>query len=132
MHGDMRALPFSDQSFERVWAYASMHHLEGHDLDTGLRKVVRLLRPGGAVGASLKDGVAGQYLPGSISNRHGVYYTYQPHEVLRARVERAGLGIRKLVAVGGAETLGAAKIGAAVRFQEQLFDSYVELPDSSS
>lgn len=34
----------------------------------------------------------------------------------------------KLVAVVGAETWDAAKIGAAVRFQEQFFDSYVELP----
>jgi inorganic pyrophosphatase len=34
----------------------------------------------------------------------------------------------KLVAVIGAETWDAPKIAAAVHFQEQFFDSYVELP----
>lgn len=38
----------------------------------------------------------------------------------------------KLVAVVGGEAWDAAKIAAAVRFQEQFFDSYVELsPDGT-
>ena len=37
----------------------------------------------------------------------------------------------KLVATVGAETWDAPKIMAAVRFQEQYFDSYVELPASA-
>lgn len=37
----------------------------------------------------------------------------------------------KLVAAVGAETWDAPKIMAAVRFQEQFFDSFVELPDQA-
>lgn len=35
----------------------------------------------------------------------------------------------KLVAAVGGETWDAEKIAVAVRFQEQFFDSYVEMPD---
>jgi inorganic pyrophosphatase len=80
------------------------------------------------------------FLPGLIApdgEEQDVYLlgTGEPLEVCEAAevvaiVRRRNDLEDKLVAVVGAETWDAAKIQAAVRFQEQFFDSYVELPET--
>jgi inorganic pyrophosphatase len=80
------------------------------------------------------------FLPGLIApdgEELDVYLlgTSEPLEVCEAAevvaiVRRRNDVEDKLVAVVGAETWDAAKIEAAIRFQEQFFDSYVELSDT--
>lgn len=92
VRGDMRSLPFEPRSFDGVWACASMHHLEAHDLEDGLNEAARVLRPGGTLVASFKSGIAGQYLPEPSGSR-GLYYAYQPPGALRAQLIGAGFEI---------------------------------------
>jgi len=47
--GDMRSTPFSDQSFDGVWAHESLHHLERADIVPSLGEFHRVLKPGGAL-----------------------------------------------------------------------------------
>jgi ubiquinone/menaquinone biosynthesis C-methylase UbiE len=43
--GDVRAMPFADQSFDLVIDFGTCHHIAQPDL--ALREIVRVLRPGG-------------------------------------------------------------------------------------
>jgi SAM-dependent methyltransferase len=49
--GDGRSLPFPDASFDYVWSWGVLHH--SPDLDSSLRELVRVLRPGGRLGVML-------------------------------------------------------------------------------
>ena len=50
---DIYALPFAGGSFDVVFAYGAMEHLA--ELDTAIRKMVRVLNPGGLIGARITD-----------------------------------------------------------------------------
>ena len=108
MRGDLLALPFADGSFDAATVGFGIRNVE--DLDSGLRELARVLRPGGRLGCleitrprgALKpffrlwfDGLvplAGKVLPG------GAAYSYLPASVrrfpgpqdLEAAMRRAG------------------------------------------
>jgi demethylmenaquinone methyltransferase / 2-methoxy-6-polyprenyl-1,4-benzoquinol methylase len=110
VHGDLLALPFADGSFDAATVGFGVRNVE--DLESGLRELARVLRPGGRLGCleitrprgALKpffglwfDGVvpvAGRILPG------GDAYTYLPASVRRfpgpedlgEAMRRAGFG----------------------------------------
>ena len=110
VHGDLLALPFADASFDAATVGFGVRNVE--DLESGLRELARVLRPGGRLGCleitrprgALKpffglwfDGivpVAGRILPG------GDAYTYLPASVRRfpgpedlgEAMRRAGFG----------------------------------------
>lgn len=44
---DMRRMPFSDRSFQGIWAHESIHHLERQDISPTLQEFQRILTPGG-------------------------------------------------------------------------------------
>jgi demethylmenaquinone methyltransferase / 2-methoxy-6-polyprenyl-1,4-benzoquinol methylase len=127
--GDVLALPFRDESFDAATVGFGIRNVE--DLDSGLRELARVLRPGGRLGCLeitrprglLRpffrlwfDGlvpVAGRLLPG------GAAYAYLPASVRRfpgpqdlgAAMERAGFADVRWRLLGG----GIVALHTAVR-----------------
>ncbi|MFD1647206.1 class I SAM-dependent methyltransferase [Haloarchaeobius litoreus] len=54
--GDMRHLPFADDSFDGVWACASLLHVPREDMPATLAEFARVLDDGGTLYCSLKRG----------------------------------------------------------------------------
>ncbi|MFK4386987.1 class I SAM-dependent methyltransferase [Bradyrhizobium sp. USDA 223] len=81
---DMRAIPFRDDSFDGVWASASLLHLPRGDLVTALKEVRRVLRRGGLMFASLKVGV------GDLLDADGRFFTFYENADWQERVTAAG------------------------------------------
>lgn len=119
VRGDATALPFSDEAFDAVTVGFGVRNLE--DLESGLRELARVLRPGGRLGCleitrprgvlrlffrAWFDGLVplvGKVLPG------GSAYTYLPASVRRfpgpedlaAAMERAGFSSVRWKLLGG-------------------------------
>ncbi|KTG10049.1 ubiquinone biosynthesis methyltransferase UbiE [Haloprofundus marisrubri] len=56
VRGDMRELPFRDETFDGVWSCASFHHVGRSDAPGILREFERVLAPDGVVYLSVKRG----------------------------------------------------------------------------
>src|ERR687898_3578774 len=129
VRGDATALPFPDDAFDAVTVGFGIRNLD--DLESGLRELARVLRPGGRLGCleitrprgALRpffrlwfDGLvplAGKLLPG------GAAYSYLPASVRRfpgpedlaAAMERVGFGDVAWRLLGG----GSVALHTAVR-----------------
>jgi ubiquinone/menaquinone biosynthesis C-methylase UbiE len=64
VNADMRALPFAAETFNAVWASASLHHVGPDGLADALSECRRVLKPDGAFYASVKRG-SGEFLDSS-------------------------------------------------------------------
>ncbi len=53
---DMRSLAFKDESFDGAWCNASLHHLPREDAPLALAEMSRVLRHGGVLFVSVKQG----------------------------------------------------------------------------
>ena len=96
--GDMRTLPFSDDSFAGVWACASMLHIAREHLPSVLSEVARILIPGGVLVASVQVGDTQRFVPRKSAPGHQLFYAYLTPEEWRTTVEHAGFAIDNLVA----------------------------------
>ena len=80
---DMRRLPFQRESFDGVWAVASLLHIPREQIQDVLRDILNVLTPGGVLLSTLKSDQALQ-LP---DVRHYEYYS--PAE-WQDRLQKAG------------------------------------------
>ncbi|MCU4974793.1 methyltransferase domain-containing protein [Halobacteria archaeon AArc-m2/3/4] len=92
--GDMRNLPFSGESFEGIWASASLHHIPRSDIKATLRDCQRILRSGGSLCASVKHDVQ----PEDDTERHFEYYTV---EEFQSVLNNTGFDVRTAETRGG-------------------------------
>ncbi|ALG68688.1 glycosyltransferase [Beggiatoa leptomitoformis] len=69
-HGDIRALPFEDASFDLIFNIAAFEHI--HDFPTALREMTRLLKPNGMI-----YGYFGPLWSSAIG--HHLWFTYNRH-----------------------------------------------------
>jgi SAM-dependent methyltransferase len=83
--GDMRDPPFSDRSFDGVWAAASLLHLELEEVVPTLTGLRRLLEPGGVLFTSVKMGI------GTELSSDGRLFTYFAPDQWASLVGAAGL-----------------------------------------
>lgn len=60
IQGDMTALPFENNSFDGIWANASLLHLTKKEFRRALQKVYEILTPDGMFFCSLKEGTGEQ------------------------------------------------------------------------
>lgn len=86
--GDMRAMPFSDDSFDGVLAAASLLHLPAADAQIALAEIRRVLRPGGWLAIGVKEG------QGEIVDSAGRFFHLYRAEVLDALLVEAGFVIK--------------------------------------
>jgi hypothetical protein len=81
----MRDPPFSDRSFDGVWAAASLLHLELEEVVPTLTGLRRLLEPGGVLFTSVKMGI------GTELSSDGRLFTYFAPDQWASLVGAAGL-----------------------------------------
>ena len=90
---DLRKLRFSDQSFDGIWACASLHHLKRDEVPLVLQKFFQLLTSHGILFILVKEGKGEVDIVESLSSglpRHFVYYTL---EELNTLLKEAGFSI---------------------------------------
>ncbi len=56
LYMDIESLDFPDQTFDGIWAYASLLHIPKERGKLVIPKLARLLRPNGTIGLALKEG----------------------------------------------------------------------------
>ncbi|MFQ5796282.1 MAG: class I SAM-dependent methyltransferase [Candidatus Bipolaricaulia bacterium] len=73
--GHALQMPFIDRTFAGIWACASLLHVSKHALPSALREVHRLLRPGGLLFLSMKEG------NGEVRRKSRLFALYQLDEL---------------------------------------------------
>ena len=84
--GDYMHIPFSEASFDGVWAYTSLLHIAKKDLDKALIEIKRVLKPGGIFGLGMIEGEQELYRHSSGIHlpRYFAFYTEKElEEILR-------------------------------------------------
>ncbi|WP_348771525.1 DNA phosphorothioation-associated putative methyltransferase [Azospirillum sp. SYSU D00513] len=99
--GDIRALPFPDQSFAGAWASASLLHLNRAEIEPTLAEARRVLRLGGVLFVSMKQG------RGESRSGDGRWFTYVEPDEFGSALTAAGF----IIVDAGTETPEAALTG---------------------
>ena len=100
--GDLRALPFSDRSFDGAWAERSLVHLDRRAVPLALWDLHRILRVGAGVHLGLFEGdedhvtIEGDDTPGR-------WFSAWPESLLRAVLEGAGMHVEMVRRSGAGE-----------------------------
>lgn len=84
VRGDMRSLPFEDNSFDGIWASASFHHVPREAAVETLRDWRRVIPPSGHVFVSVKRD---EILDGDTTDR---FFEYYEAETFRSLLDSAG------------------------------------------
>jgi SAM-dependent methyltransferase len=89
-HGDLRNLLYDDDSFDAVWACASLVHLDTADAATALGELHRVARPGAPLYVSVKIGDT----DGWVDSPHGRrWFRYWNPDEFAAAVTAAGFTV---------------------------------------
>ena len=86
VRGDMRSPPFTDGSFDGIWASGSFHHVPRAEAPDTAAALARLLRDGGHAYVSVKRGPTGS----EVADRH--FEFYEPGE-FRSLLTEAGFDV---------------------------------------
>ena len=90
--GDMRAIPFAPDSFEGAWVCASLLHLPRGDAPRVLAETRRILKPGGMLYISLKEGRGEEW-----DTRKGTrFFTYYQADEVKLLLKSAGFELTEL------------------------------------
>jgi SAM-dependent methyltransferase len=74
VRGDLRALPFSGETFEGVWMCASLVHMPDEEILMAMREARRVLRPGGVLFCSIPSGDGDEWRVDQSGNRRWFHY----------------------------------------------------------
>lgn len=90
---DLRAMDFPDNSFEGIWACASLLHLTLADIQKVLNDFFRILSPGGTVFLHVKRGLGDNLGTRSQTVEGERFFVYLEPEQLNGMAESAGFSI---------------------------------------
>jgi ubiquinone/menaquinone biosynthesis C-methylase UbiE len=92
LQGDMRILPFASNSFKGAWVCASLLHLPRGEAPRVMAETHRILKPGGVLYISLKEGQGEEW-----DTRKGArFFTYYQADEVKSLLESAGFEITEL------------------------------------
>lgn len=74
IQGDMRSLPYADESFDGVFAKASLLHIPKQDMDTVLQEIHRVMKPKAIVHVAVKKARGDAYEAEQTENDYGYDY----------------------------------------------------------
>lgn len=106
---DLRNLDFPDNSFDGIWACASLLHLTLPDIEKALLDFYQILRPGGYLFVWMKKGGSDKKLTESYTNPGERHFSYVESEELTRLVEKAGFAIDQSYMVNERERFGQDK-----------------------
>lgn len=92
VRGDLRHLPFGDETFGGVWSIASVVHLAPADLRGAVAEFARIVVPNGVVFMSVAHGTGSEWRAAPVGRRW--FHYYDESEVVDA-TQRAGLEVVK-------------------------------------
>lgn len=87
-----KPLPFPNASFDGVWASASLLHLPKVQLPAVLREIHRVLRAGGVLFCSMKEGT-GEKMMRDFSGEGQRFFALYVQEELRCSIQGVGFSI---------------------------------------
>jgi ubiquinone/menaquinone biosynthesis C-methylase UbiE len=86
-------LEFEDASFDGVWAIAVLVHLSKKDVKRSLGKIKRILKPGGVLHASFKEGSGEGFISDKRFEGKRRFYSYFSEEEITELVESLGFNV---------------------------------------
>lgn len=92
---DLRSLRFPSQSFDGVWACASLLHLKRYEVPMVLGKFFQLLKPDGILFIMVKEGSGEEDIAEELSFHLSRYFTYFQQEELKKLVKDSGFEVIK-------------------------------------
>jgi SAM-dependent methyltransferase len=92
VQADMRHLPMASV-FDGLWVNASLLHLPRQDAKTALEGFARILRPGGCLFLSIKEGRGEQWQVQTYGHNEPRFFTYWNPDEIDALLHGAGLTI---------------------------------------
>lgn len=92
LQGDMRTLPFAPNTFGGAWICASLLHLPRGDAPQALAETCRILKPGGVLYISLKEGNGEEW----DTRKGSRFFTYYQADEAKLLLESAGFEITEL------------------------------------
>lgn len=104
VQADLHDLPFQMQSFDGLWAAASLIHCRKSQFPKVLRRLRQLVKPGGLLGATLRHGAQSGYLQNQWIP--GRYISQWRKPELQSIVQQAGWTIVQLECVTNQERKG--------------------------
>jgi SAM-dependent methyltransferase len=79
--GDFKELPFTDESFDAVWAYTSLLHVPKNQVSKCLEEIKRVLKDKGIFGLGLIEGDVEIYRESSGMNMPRLFSFYKKDEI---------------------------------------------------
>jgi ubiquinone/menaquinone biosynthesis C-methylase UbiE len=79
--GDFNDLPFDNESFDGVWAYASLLHVPKSEVGKSLSEINRVLRPSGTLGLGLIEGEKELYRESAGMGKPRWFSFYKKEEI---------------------------------------------------
>lgn len=87
---DLRKLNFPLNSFDGIWACASLHHMYRRDVPKALINFYRILKPEGILFVMVKEGTGGKEIRESLSSDLPRHYEFYKSEELTKLLKEAG------------------------------------------
>ncbi|MFZ5821718.1 MAG: methyltransferase domain-containing protein [Chloroflexota bacterium] len=93
VQADFRALPLAAQSFDGVWAVASIIHIPRGNVENVLKEFKRILKPGGFVYLSVIKGSGEEAESGEedVVQRGWRYFVFYELDEMKTLLQKAGL-----------------------------------------
>lgn len=88
--GDFRKINVPDEYYDGIWACASMLNISKKDLPASLQEFLRILKPGGILFASVKEGLEEKMVSDEYGER---LFSFYPEVELKKFFENAGFKI---------------------------------------
>jgi ubiquinone/menaquinone biosynthesis C-methylase UbiE len=81
IEGDFMNIPFTDKTFQGVWAYTSLLHIPKKDIGKAFEEICRVLKVGGFLGLGLIEGSGELYRNSSGVNMPRYFAFYSREEI---------------------------------------------------
>ena len=99
--GDMRSMPFADDSFDAAVSAYAIDHLDREGIERSLAEVERVLRPGGELLLMVINPDAWIRVAYPFFVHHGYFGGTTNHQRWRSRLETAGFEVQELTTTPG-------------------------------
>lgn len=93
MQGDLLEMKFPANTFDGVWAQAVLLHLKRKDVPKALKKIYKVLKPGGLLHIRVKKGVGEEYVKEKLSGWNDRFYTYFSKKEIEGMLREQGFKI---------------------------------------